>query len=94
MNSKIVWDTGQVYSLVDILRNHKILEVIFGRAFFILGIKNKSLVMTKRSGRPAVSFKHLMSEPKLEPPLLNYFRNQEMIPLLLLLRELRLVSER
>ena len=43
MDSKKVWDTGEVYSLTDILRNPKIPEAMFGRAFSIRGIKNKEL---------------------------------------------------
>ena len=43
MNSKKVWDTGEVYSLVDIFRNPKIPEAMFGRVFFILGITNEKL---------------------------------------------------
>ena len=35
--------TGEVYSLIDILRNPKIPEAMFGCVFFILGIKNEEL---------------------------------------------------
>ena len=31
MKSKKVWDTGEIYSLIDILRNPKIPEAMFGR---------------------------------------------------------------
>ena len=40
MNSKKVWNTGEVYSLVDIIRNPEIPEAMFGRVFSILRIKN------------------------------------------------------
>ena len=40
MNSKNLWDTGEVYSLVDILRNPEIPEAMFGIVFSILRIKN------------------------------------------------------
>ena len=43
MNSKKVWDTDEVYSLTDILRNPKIPEAMFGRVFSILGIKHEEL---------------------------------------------------
>ena len=43
MNSKNVSDTDEVYSLIDILRIPKIPEAMFGRVFFIFGIKNKKL---------------------------------------------------
>ena len=43
MNSKNVWNTGEVYSLFDILRNPKIPKAMFGRVFFILGIEHDEL---------------------------------------------------
>ena len=41
MDSKKVWDTGNICSLKDILRNPDLPEAMFGRVFSILGIKNK-----------------------------------------------------
>ena len=43
MNSKNVWDTGEVYSLIDIIRNSKVPEAMFGRVFCILCIKHVEL---------------------------------------------------
>ena len=43
MDSKKVWDTGEVYSLTDILRYPKIPEAMFGRVLSILGSKNEKL---------------------------------------------------
>ena len=54
----------------------------------------KSLVMTKRYGRSGVFFKDLMSEPKLELPLLSYSWKPELHLRLLPLHVLRLVSQR
>ena len=41
MNSKNLWDTGEVYSLVDIFRNPEIPEAMFGKVFSILRINKK-----------------------------------------------------
>ena len=41
MNSKNVWDTGEVYSLINILRNPKIPEAMLDRVFSILCIQNE-----------------------------------------------------
>ena len=38
-----MWDTEEVYSLIDVLRNPKIPEAMFGRFFSILGIKDEEL---------------------------------------------------
>ena len=43
MDSKKVWDTGEVYSMKDILDNPAIPEAMFGRVLSILGIKNVEL---------------------------------------------------
>ena len=43
MNSKKFWDTGEVYSLTDILRNPKIPQAMFDRVFYILGIEHEEL---------------------------------------------------
>ena len=43
MDSKKVWDTGEVYSLKDILHNPDLPEAMFGRVFSILCIKNDEL---------------------------------------------------
>ena len=94
MNSKNVWDTREVYSLIDIFRNPKIPEAMVGRVFFILGIRTKSLTTIKRSGRPAVSFKDPMSEPNPEPLLRTYSRRPPAPMHLLILRVLLLVSLR
>ena len=39
----MVWDTEEVYSLIDILRNPKIPKAMFGRVFSVLGIKMEEL---------------------------------------------------
>ena len=67
MNLQNVWDTGEVYSIVDIFRNPKIPEAMLAEFSSSWVSQTKSLAMTNRSVKPDVSFKDLMSEPTLDP---------------------------
>jgi hypothetical protein len=74
MNSKNLWDTGEVYSLVDILRNPKIPEAMFGRVFFILGIKNEELGDDQKIWKARCVFQGLNVRTNMEPLPLNCFK--------------------
>ena len=56
IESKGVWDTNDVYSLTDLLRDTKIKEAMLGRAFAILGVKNEELDVKDQKWKARIVF--------------------------------------
>ena len=56
MNAKQVWDTDDVYSLHDLLRNPKISEAMLGRVFLILGVKGQELNEAQKKWKARIVF--------------------------------------
>ena len=76
MNSKKVSDTGEVYSLTDIIRNPKIQEAMFGLVFSILGIKNEELGDDQKVWKARCVFQGSNVRTKPELPLLTFSRRR------------------
>jgi hypothetical protein len=56
MYEKEVWDTKDVYSLHDLLRDDRIKEAMLGRAFAILGIKGEELGVADQKWKARIVF--------------------------------------